>query len=205
MATRLDTTSARQSSSRHAFRAAQRETRLRLAVPPLLCGSACRVTLDKEKFAFLRVAVRAVCKLSRHAAAAHEALALNHFTSLSGSGSCSCREDNLFNDQLALSRMLLEVCLESCRSGLRDSRSNFRISKLRLGLALELRLRDLDGYDGRKTFAEIFRSDVALELVQKLVLFSILLERAAQAHLEAKKVGSALYGVDVVDVGINLL
>ena len=91
------------------------------------------------------------------------------------------------------------------RSGLRDSGGDFGIAELGLGLTLELRLGHLDRNHGREAFAEILGSQVALELVEQLVLLGILLERAAETHLEALEMGSAFYGVDVVDIGIYLL
>ena len=101
--------------------------------------------------------------------------------------------------------MLLKVLIHGRGSGLRHSGGGLRVTQLGLGLSLELRLGDLHGDHSRQTLTEILRSKVTLELREKIVLLGIVLQRARKTHLETLKMGTTLYGVDVVDVGIYLL
>ena len=74
---------------------AQRKNCLMESVATLFCGTASRVTLDKENLAFLRILDRAVCKFSWETATSHEVLSLYAFTSFAGCDTC-CRCQNYF-------------------------------------------------------------------------------------------------------------
>ena len=184
---------------------AERQDGLRTAVAALLGGSACRVTLHQEEFAALGILVGAVGQLAGHAAAAQRALALHHLACLAGGGARRCREHYLVNNGLCELGILFEVHVQSCRGCLGHCRRCLGVAELGLGLALELGFRNLYGNDCGEALAEILGRKVSLELVQELVLLRVLLEGAAETHFEALQVRTALYSVDIVDVGIYLL
>src|SRR5689334_1903581 len=68
---------------------------LETTVTALLCRSTCRVTLNKEQLASIRIAIRTIRQFSGQTAATQYAFTLYHFTSLL----CSCtslRGENYF-------------------------------------------------------------------------------------------------------------
>ena len=175
------------------------------SVASLLRRSAGGISLDKEDLALLRISLRAVGQLARHAGSRHRGLSLHHLAGLAGGAAGGGGKHDLLNYQLTLLRMLLKVLIHGRGSGLRHSGGGLRVTQLGLGLSLELRLGDLHGDHSRQTLTEILRSKVTLELREKIVLLGIVLQRARKTHLETLKMGTTLYGVDVVDVGIYLL
>ena len=185
--------------------ATEREDGLDATVTALLGRTACGVTLDKEKFALLGIALGAVGQFAGHAGATHRRLALDHFAGPAGGGAGRRGEDDLLDDGLAFLGVLLQVLLHRRGRGLGDGGGGLRVAQLGLGLAFELRLGHLHGDDGGQAFAEVFRREVALELGEEVVLLGIVLQGTGQAHLEALQVRAALDGVDVVDVGVDPL
>ena len=101
--------------------------------------------------------------------------------------------------------MLLKVVGERLAYGLLYGTCHLGIAELGLGLSLKLRLCHLDGDDGGEALAEVLAGNLYLGLLQCLGVFGILLEGAGQRGAETCKVGTALYGVDVVDVGMYVL
>ena len=90
--------------------------------------------------------------------------------------------------------------LESCSCCLRHSRYNLTVTKLCLGLTLELRLCNLYRNHSCKTFTEVICRKIELKLSKHTLLVSIVLEGSGKTHLETLKVGTTLDGVDIVYV-----
>ena len=149
--------------------------------------------------------IGAVGQFAGHAGATHRGFALHHFAGLAGCGTGRGGQHNLFYNGLGLLGMLLQVLVHGGGSGLRYGRCSLRVTQFGLGLAFELRLGHLYGNNGGKALAEVFRAKVALELGQEVILFGIVLQGTGQAHLEALQVRTALYGVDIVHIGIDTL
>ena len=101
--------------------------------------------------------------------------------------------------------MLFEVDLEGFADSDVDSPHHFVVPELCLGLSLELRLCDLDAHDSSQAFTEVVPRDLDLHLVQELGVGSVLLQRTGQPTTEARQVRTALDGVDVVDVAVDIL
>ena len=72
------------------------------------------------------------------------------------------------------------------------------VPELRLRLALELRVAQLDGDHGGEALADVLALEVVLLLLQQPLLARVLVERAGQRRLEAGEVRAALGRVDVV-------
>ena len=185
--------------------ASQRQDGLVAAVASLLGGAACGVTLDEEKFALLGIILGAVRKFTGQACACHDCLALNHLTSLACSSTCGSGEHDLIYDSLCEFRILFQINIHGGGGCLRNRGRDLGIAEFGLGLALELRLGDLDGDNCSKALAEILGGKFYLRLLQKFVLIGVVLQRTAETHLEALQMRSAFDGVDVIHVRIDLL
>ena len=183
----------------------QRKDSLDATVAALLGRTACGISLNEEELAPFGIPFGAVGEFAGHSRPGEGGLALHHRAGLAGSLPGGGGKDDLLDDHLALLGMLLKILLHCGGSGLGNGGGRLRVTKLRLGLSLELRLSDLHGHDSRQTLAEILRSEVSLELGEKVVFLGIVLKRAGKAHLESLQVGTTFDRVDVVDVGIYLL
>ena len=76
-----------------------------------------------------------------------------------------------------------------------------RVPELRLRLALELRVAELDGDDGAEALADVVAVEVLLLLLEKPLVAGVAVQRSGQRRLEAREVRAALVRVDVVREG----
>ena len=178
---------------------------LEAAVAALLGGAACRVALDEEDLALCGVVALAVGQLAGHAGGAEDVAALHHLAGLAGGLARAGGEDDLVHDGVSLVGVLFEVVLQHLADGLVDGAAHLGVAELGLRLALELGFGHLDADDGREAFAEVVAGDLHLGLLQQAATVGVGLQRARQARAEAGEVGAALVGVDVVDVGVQVL
>ena len=179
----------------------QRHDGLEHTVSTLLGGSTRRVSLDQEELTKGGVFFRTVCQFSRQSAAAHDGLALHHFTGFPGRMTRLRRQNHLLNDGLGIVWMFLEIGLQHFADRLAHRGTDFGVAQFGLGLTLKLWFCDLDAHNSRQTFAEIVSADVKFELVQHAASLSILLQGVGQSPAEAGEVGASFVRVDVVDVG----
>ncbi len=188
---------------------AEREDGLGIAVASLLGRSTGGVTLDEEDLARLGVFVGAVGQFAGQSATRHGVLALHALAGFAGGDTCGGGEDDLVADHLGLFGMLLQIVGQGFAYGLLYGSGHFTVAKFGLGLSLKLRFGHLDGDDGGQTLTEILTSDFYLGLLDLLrdggVGIGVSLQRTGQGHTETGKVGTALYGVDIVDVGMDIL
>ena len=94
--------------------------------------------------------------------------------------------------------MLLKIECQSLAYGLLNGTCNLAVTQFGLGLTFKLRLGNLDGYYGCKTFTEILTLNLNLGFLKELVVIGIFLEGAGKCGAETYQVGTALYGVDIV-------
>ena len=106
--------------------------------------------------------------------------------------------DRLHDDLPRLGRVLLEELGELLVDGLLDEAATQRVAELRLRLALELRIAQLDRDHGREALADVLALEVVLLLLQEALVARVLVERAGERRLEAGEVRAALGRVDVV-------
>src|SRR5581483_9170202 len=111
---------------------------------------------------------------------------------LAGSLACARRCDRLLDDPLRVCRVFLEELRELFVDGLLDEAADPRIAELRLRLALELGLAQLDGDDGRETFAHVLAVEVLLLLLQQVELARVAVECPRQRGLEPREVRATL-------------
>ena len=79
-----------------------------------------------------------------------------------------------------------------------DEALDRRVAELRLRLALELRVAELDGDHGGETLADVLALELLLLLLQEALVARVAVERARQRRAEAGEVRPALARVDVV-------
>ena len=72
------------------------------------------------------------------------------------------------------------------------------VAEARLGLALELRLRQLDADHGRQALADVLTGEVGVVVLEQLVLAGVVVEDARQGRAEAGHVAAAVDRVDAV-------
>jgi hypothetical protein len=82
-----------------------------------------------------------------------------------------------------------------------DDALDLAVAELGLGLALELRVADLDRDDDRQALAHVLAAEAFLEVLGHALAVGVVLQRARQRRAEADDVRAALGGVDVVDEG----
>ncbi len=118
----------------------------------------------------------------------------------------SCRLQDLVEDGPDDFRIFLKIDGKLLVDEIFDQALHLAVSKLGLGLAFELGLRNLDADHRRQTFAHIIAGQpLQVRLLDRFVLGGILLDRSRKARLEAHQVSPALFGVDVVGKGEDLL
>ena len=157
---------------------AQRQDRLVGAVAGLLGGAAGAVALDDVELAEVCVLERAVGELARERRVLERALAARQLAGLAGRLAGPRGRDGLHDDLPRLGRVLLEELGELLVDGLLDEAADPRVAELRLRLALELRVAQLDGDHGREPLADVLALEVVLLVLQEALVARVLVERA---------------------------
>ena len=118
---------------------------------------------------------------------------------------CLGSEDDLLDNGLRVVGVFLEVSLEHVGHGLADGGADLGVAELGFGLALELRFCHLHADHSGQAFAEVVSADVKLQLVQHAAAVGVLFQGVGQPPTETGEVCTAFVGVDVVDVGEEVL
>ena len=180
-----------------------------VAITSLLSRATSGITLDEEYLSLLRVATRAVSELTWESSTSHRILTLHVFTCLASSDSGSSGEDNLLTYLLCFVRMLFEIVGESFAYSLLNGSCHFGVSELCLGLTFKLRFSNLDTDDSSDAFTEVFARYFYLCLFDLLcesrLIVGIRLECACESGAESLEVSTAFDGVDIIDVGVDVL
>ena len=105
--------------------------------------------------------------------------------------------------------MLFQIVGERLAYGLLYGAGDFRVAQFGLRLTFKLRLGYLDADDGCQSLAEVFAGNLDLGLLDLLrdlrVGIGVFLQCARQCHAESDEMRTAFDGVDVVNVGVNVL
>ena len=101
--------------------------------------------------------------------------------------------------------MLLEVLRQGIADGRVDDAGDLRVAELRLRLSLKLRLSHLDRDHGCKSLTEVITSDLDLLLLKDAGVIGIFLQGTCQCTTEAGQVSTTLSGMDIIDVGEDIL
>jgi hypothetical protein len=102
-----------------------------------------------------------------------------------------------------LRRIALEPVAELVAGDLLHERLRLGVAELGLGLALELRLGELDGDDRGEPLAHVVAGEVVVLLLDDALLARVAVDERRQRGAEALFVGAALVRVDRVGVGVH--
>ena len=94
--------------------------------------------------------------------------------------------------------MLLQVIGKAVGHDLERQRAHIRAAELGLGLALKLRIGQLDRDNGRKALAHIVAGQIGVFFLEQVLLARVVVDHAGERGAEALKVHAALGSVDVV-------
>ena len=178
--------------------APQRQDGLNGRITAHLGGTACRIALDDEDFGAAGVFFAAVCQLAGHPAGLQCALAAHQFAGLFGSGAGPGGLGGLFKDGLCHAGVLLKEFHQLGVDHVGNKGADLGIAQLCLGLALKLRLLQLDRDHADQALAHVRTGQVLVLILQQAVAAAVIVEHAGQAVLEALLVGAAVRGIDVV-------
>ena len=177
---------------------------LEAAIAALLGGSACGLALDEIEFAALGLAFAAIGELAGQSAAVERALATGKVAGLASGFARAGRLDGLVDDPLGDGRILLKEHAELFVDQRLDDAGDVGV-QLALGLALELRLRQLDADDRDEAFANVVSGEVFLHVFEEAELLAGVVDGAGERGLESGQVRAAVDGVDVVGEGEDRL
>ena len=119
----------------------------KLPVASLLGRAAGRLALDDVELALRRIALLAVGQLARQRAAVERAFAPDEIARLARRFARARRIDRLADDLSRDRRVLFEIRAELVVDDRLDDALHLGVAELRLGLAFELRVRNLDADD----------------------------------------------------------
>ena len=111
----------------------------------------------------------------------------------------------LADDVLALGGVLLQPGAELVVDDPLHEALGLGVAELGLGLALELRLAELDRDDRGEALADVVAGDPVLALLDQAPLLAPVVDQGGERRAEALLVGAALVGVDGVGEGVHRL
>ena len=97
--------------------------------------------------------------------------------------------------------MLFKIFVQLVGHNARDQRTHIRVAELCLGLALKLRVGQLDADDGAKPFKHVGLREVGVGILQKTFGARVLVHTAQQRRAEALLMRAAVDGRHVVGKG----
>ena len=169
-----------------------------MAVAPGLGGAAGRVALDQEDLALRRVALRTVGEFPRQRGAFQRGLAARQVPGFSRGLARARGGEALVQDRPRGTGVFLKVDGQLIRHHGIHQLAHLAVAQLGLGLALKLRLHELDGHDGREALADVLAGQAAVCGLQDAGFAPVVVDDAGQGRAEARQVRAALGGVDVV-------
>ena len=167
---RLDGVARKRAMVAHALHvqnlAAQGQNRLDVSATAVLGRTACRVALYDEELSQLGIAHRAVGELAGQRRRLEQTLAAGRLARLAGGVARLAGLLRLLDDLAGGLGMLLQVIGKAVGHDLERQRTHVGASELGLGLALKLRIGQLDRDDGRKTLAHVVTGQVGILLLE---------------------------------------
>ena len=156
------------------------------AIAALLGGAAGGLALDEVELAAVGLALAAVGELAGQAAAVERALAAGEVAGLAGGLAGAGRFDGLVDDPLGDGRVLLEEAAQLLVDDRLDDAGDVGV-QLALGLAFELRLRELHADDGDQAFANVVAGEVLLHVLEEAQRWPALLMVRVSAVLKPER------------------
>ena len=140
------------------------QDRLEAPIAALLGRATGGVALDDVELAARRIAFLAVGELAGQRHPLQRALADDEVAGLACRLAGARGGDALLDDPAPVGRVLFEVLGDALGDDALDDALDIGVAELRLGLALELRIGELDADDRRQPFADVIAGQVRLLL-----------------------------------------
>src|SRR3954454_552444 len=144
----------------------ERQDGLEPSVPALLRGAARRIALDEVDLTPCRIALLAIGQLAGEGHTVERALADDEVARLAGCLPRASRREALLDDAATVGWVLVEVLAERVRDRGLDLALHLGVAELRLGLALELWVRQLDADDSRQAFTDVVPRQVPIRVAE---------------------------------------
>ncbi len=183
----------------------QRQDGLKRPVPSVFSRTPCRIPFHQKDFALLRISVGTVGQFAGQTGTGHDGFALYQFTGFACCMTRRSRHDDFVDDVFCVSGVFFQIVFQSLADGLRYSSHDFTVTQFCLCLAFKLRFVDFHRKNGSQAFSEVGRIYVKFQFAQHPALLCIILQRSSKPPTEPCQVCTAFYGVDVVDVRVNVL
>jgi len=165
--------------------AADRQDRLRRRVARRLRRAAGRVALNDVQLAAPGIVQLAVGELAGQRPPLQERLAAGEVARLLRGPTRLGGRLRLLDDALGLARVLLEPFGEPRVDGGLDERAHRCVAELGLGLALELRVFELDRHDRDQALADVLADQVVVLLLEDALGARVAVEHVGEGLLEA--------------------
>ena len=178
--------------------AEHRQDRLEAPVAPGLGRATGRVALDQVDLAACRIPLLAVGELAGQRHAFERALAEHEVAGLARRFAGPRGRQALLDDPPTVRGVLVEVLPEAVRDGRLDLALDLGIAELGLGLALELRVGQLDADHRGEPLADVVAGQVRVAVLEHRRPARPVVERARERGAEARDVRPAIDRVDVV-------
>ena len=174
-------------------------------IPSLLGGTACGVTLDDKELGIGGILALAVSKLAGQGVVEERALAAHDFLGPAGRFPGAGRIHGLADDEADVLGVLVEVAAQVIVDHAGHHGLNFGVAEFRFGLPLELRIRELDGDDGREALAHVVAGKLGhFEFFDDVrLIFEVVVNGPRKADPEAGKMRAALSRADVIGEGVH--
>ncbi len=175
----------------------KREDGLEAAVAALFGGSAGGLAFDEEEFAAIGIALGAVGEFAGKASTIERAFAAGEVASLAGGLTGTRCVDRFVDDFAGDGCVLLEKRAQLFVDyGLHDS-GDIGV-ELALGLAFELRLRQLHADHRDQAFANIVAGEIFFDVLEQAHLLARVVDGTSKCGAEAGEVRASVDGVDVI-------
>ena len=184
--------------------APQRQNSLGGRVAPLLGRTTGRITFDDVQFGIRRVFTLAVGQFAGQGVVGKSPFAAHQIFGFAGRVPGSGGVHGLFDDQFDVFGVFFKKSDQTVIDDAAHQAGHFRVAEFGLGLALELRVGQLDGNHGRKAFTHIIARKGHLELFVELGVFQVIVDGPGQRGFKTGQVRAAFFGADVVGKGQNV-
>ena len=176
----------------------QRKDSLGRTVPCRLCGTAGGISLNDVDLAVCRIFVRTVGKFSGKGHSFQSGFSSCQIPRLSRCLSCPLRSDGLFDRSLRHVRVLFKENLKLAAHDTVHRASCLAVSEFLFCLSFKLRVLDLYTYDRCKPLPDIFSCQLRIAVLQKLILFRIVVERLGKSGTESLYMCPALRRCNII-------
>ncbi|MCG3118401.1 MAG: hypothetical protein ALAOOOJD_00590 [bacterium] len=183
-----------------------RQNCLKPAVTALFRGAAGGVALNDVNFTMLRIGDTAIRELTGKAGAVDTGFAPRQFFGFAGGLTRARGEQTFFDDLAADRRIFFKIRAQTVVTNGFDDAAHFAVAELGFGLAFKLRLGNFDAQHRGQTFAHIIAGKLdIIFLFDEIIFRRVGIDRLGQRRFETDEMRAAFDGVNVIDIGKNIV